>query len=59
MDIFGVDFDYEEFEQYGDDYEAEEEEEEEVISIIHYKLYISIHCSSFEPIFSISIFKCF
>ncbi len=42
MDIVGVDFDYEEFEQYGDDYEAEEEEEEEVINIIHYKLYSSI-----------------
>lgn len=29
QDIFGVDFDYDEFEKYGDDYEEEEEEEED------------------------------
>jgi transcription elongation factor SPT6 len=29
QDIFGVDFDYDEFGKYGEDYEEEEEEEEE------------------------------
>ena len=29
QDIFGVDFDYDEFEKYGDEYEEEEEEEED------------------------------
>ncbi|XP_058804062.1 transcription elongation factor SPT6 isoform X2 [Phymastichus coffea] len=29
QDIFGIDFDYDEFEKYGDDYEEDEEEEEE------------------------------
>ena len=29
QDIFGVDFDFDEFEQYGDDYGEDEEEEEE------------------------------
>ena len=33
QDIFGVDFDFEEFEQYRDDEEELEEEEEEVINL--------------------------
>ena len=36
QDIFGVDFDFEEFEQYDDDYNEEEEEEEEVSSQLSY-----------------------
>ncbi len=30
QDIFGVDFNFEEFEQYGDEYDEEEEAEDEV-----------------------------
>lgn len=29
QDIFGVDFDFDDFEKYGDDYEEDEEEDEE------------------------------
>lgn len=31
QDIFGVDFDYDEFEKYDDDYDEEEEEEDEYV----------------------------
>ena len=40
QDIFGVDFDFDEFEQYGEDYDEEEELEEEVLSCICHNVLI-------------------
>ena len=34
QDIFGVDFNFDEFDQYGDDYEEEDEDEDEEVCII-------------------------
>ena len=35
QDIFGVDFNFDEFEQYGDEYEEDEDEEEEEVSFLN------------------------
>ena len=44
QDIFGVDFNFDEFDQYGDDYEEDEDEEEEDVSIIFFHYHLRWKC---------------
>ena len=48
QDIFGVDFNFDEFDQYGDDYEEDDEDDEEEVCILFINTKMEMTCPKYE-----------